>query len=416
MALPRFTMDSMSYVPPQQILDRYADVLVNFALNSGQGLKPGEVVYLSAPEYAKPFYVALVKAILKAGGHYIGGYTPSADEQFNLSRTFFELANDEQLNFFADRYFKGLIDQIDHQIMVIAETDKHELKGINPQKIMTRGKAMKPYMEWRDHKEGQGKFTWTLALYGTPASANEANMSLEDYWQQIIEACYLDAENPVKEWKNTSKQIEEIKNWLNDLKIESVHIQGEDADLNIKIGQHRAWMGGGGRNIPSFELFTSPDWRGTEGWIRFNQPLYRYGNLITGIELAFKQGRVVEVKADQNETILKEMIATEGANKIGEFSLTDSRHSRITKFMAETLFDENMGGQYGNTHIALGKSYHDCYAGDPAELSNPQKATELGYNDSSVHTDIISTTNRTVTATLSDGSQKVIYRNGQFTM
>ena len=193
-------------------------------------------------------------------------------------------------------------------------------------------------------------------------------------------------------------------------------MEGEDADLTIKIGERRAWMGGSGRNIPSYELFTSPDWRGTEGWIRFNQPLYRYGNLITGIELKFEQGRVVEAKAKENEPILKEMIATEGADKIGEFSLTDSRFSRITRFMAETLFDENMGGEFGNTHIALGKSYHDCYDGDSADLNDEALAEKLGYNDSSVHTDIISTTNRTVTATLPDGSKKVIYRDGQFTM
>src|SRR5690606_8240392 len=108
------------------------------------------------------------------------------------------------------------------------------------------------------------------------------------------------------------------------------------------------------------------------------------------------------------------MIATEGADKLGEFSLTDARHSRITRFMAETLFDENIGGEFGNTHIALGKSYHGCYAGEEAELNDEKLAEQLGYNDSSVHTDIISTTNRTVTATLADGSQKVIYKDGQF--
>src|SRR5690606_20953819 len=269
--------------PSPQILDNYADVLVNFALNGGQGIKPGEVVYLSAPEYAKPLYVSLAKAIIKAGGHYIGGYTPSVDEQFNLGRAFFELASDEQINFFPEKYFRGLLDQIDHQLMIIADTDKQDLKGIDPQKIMAKGKAMKPYMEWRDAKEAQGKFSWTLALYGTPASAKEAGMSLEEYWQQIIQACYLDTDNPVEEWKSTSKQVEQIRTWLNNLKIDTVHLEGDDVDLTIKIGEKRSWEGGSGRNIPSFEVFTSPDWRGTEGWIRFNQPLYRYGNLITGI-------------------------------------------------------------------------------------------------------------------------------------
>ena len=181
-------------------------------------------------------------------------------------------------------------------------------------------------------------------------------------------------------------------------------MRGEDADLTITIGEQRQWVGGSGRNIPSFEIFTSPDWRGTEGWIRFNQPLYRYGNLIEGIGLEFADGRVVKATAERNERVLTEMIATENADKVGEYSLTDSRFSRITKFMAETLYDENVGGPFGNTHLALGKSYHDCYAGDPASVSR-ERWEELGFNDSTVHTDIVSTADRTVTARLRDGSR-----------
>jgi aminopeptidase len=107
------------------------------------------------------------------------------------------------------------------------------------------------------------------------------------------------------------------------------------------------------------------------------------------------------------------MVAAPNANKVGEFSLTDRRHSRITKFMAHTLFDENTGGPFGNTHIALGMAYHDCYDGDPGTVTKEQWV-EMGYNDSSVHTDMFSTTDRTVTATLPDGSEKVIYKDGQF--
>jgi aminopeptidase len=122
---------------------------------------------------------------------------------------------------------------------------------------------------------------------------------------------------------------------------------------------------------------------------------------------------VVAATATKNEDVITKMIATENADKVGEFSLTDSRHSRITKFMANTLFDENTGGPFGNTHIALGASYHDCYDGDMGNVSKEEWA-RLGFNDSSVHTDMFSTTDRTVTATLTDGSTKVIYRDGQF--
>jgi hypothetical protein len=108
------------------------------------------------------------------------------------------------------------------------------------------------------------------------------------------------------------------------------------------------------------------------------------------------------------------MVATENADKVGEFSLTDRRFSRITKFMAETLYDENVGGPFGNTHIALGKSYHDCYAGDPASVVTPEEWERLGFNESSVHTDIVSTTDRTVTATAAPtASEQVIYAFGR---
>jgi aminopeptidase len=195
--------------------------------------------------------------------------------------------------------------------------------------------------------------------------------------------------------------------------IDKLHIEGKDVDLWITLGEKRRWLGGRGANIPSFELFTSPDWRGTEGWIKFNQPLYRYGNLIEGIELEFKKGKVVKAKAKKNEKVLKEMIKVPNANKVGEFSLTDNRLSRITKFMANTLYDENVGGRYGNTHIALGKSYTDAYTGNQARVTKAGWK-KLGFNDSAVHTDIISTTNRTVTAHLKNGKEKVIYKNGRF--
>jgi len=111
--------------------------------------------------------------------------------------------------------------------------------------------------------------------------------------------------------------------------------------------------------------------------------------------------------------VLKEMIATVGAERIGEFSLTDRRFSRITRFMAQTLYDENFGGAHGNTHIALGRSYQDAYDGDPAGVS-AEEWERLGFNSSSVHTDVVSTSERIVTATLRSGEQRVIYRDGEF--
>jgi len=404
----------MSYRrPSQKILEKYAGLLVNFALRNGKGMRKGKVVYIACYQSAKPLFIELQKAVLKAGGHYISKYMPDDDRKFSPSKDFFELANEAQLKFFPRKYLKGLIDQIDHSIFIISGKNKTALKDIDPKRIIINRQAIKPYFDWRDKKERIGKFSWTGALYGTKEMAQAANLSLREFWNQIIKACFLDEENPIKKWKAVTKKIKEYREKLNKLPIEKLQIEGKDVNLSIKLGRKRQWRSGAGNNIPSFEIFTSPDWRGTEGWIRFNQPLYHYGNLIKGIELEFKKGRVVRSKARQNEKFLKEITKVPGGNQVGEFSLTDSGFSKITKFMAETLYDENVGGKYGNTHIALGMSFKDCYLGDPAKVTKKQWQ-DLGFNDSAIHLDIISTADRTVTAYLTDGSKREIYRKGKF--
>ncbi|MCE9541888.1 aminopeptidase [Candidatus Kaiserbacteria bacterium] len=412
----------MAYTPSQKILERYADVMVNFALGMGKGIKKGDVVRLSASESAKPLYIAIHNAIVDAGGHVLGHYAPDEEKgdmrrNESTSRYFYQHASDEQIRFFPAKYLKGVVDQMDHSLYILADRDMHLMDGIDAKKIMARGVAMKPFMDWRHEKEWKGKLSWSIAMYGTPAMAKEAGLSEKEYWNQIIKACFLDYEDPIKRWKEVYTEIEKFKGRLNKLtpSIDRLHAVGADMDLWVRPGEKRNWLAGRGVNMPSFEIFTSPDWRGTEGWIRFNQPLYRYGSKITGIEIEFKNGKVVKSKAKTNEKLLKEMIATKGADKMGEYSLTDKRHSRITKFMAETLYDENMGGPYGNTHLALGMSYRDTYRGDVSKLTT-KEAEKLGFNDSSVHTDIISTTDRTVTAHLKNGQEVVIYRKGQFVL
>jgi aminopeptidase len=400
----------MSYQPSENILNNYADVLVNYALNSGNGIKKNETVFLQVPESAKPLLIALQKVVLKSGAHPIIQYLP--DE---LMKDFFNLASDDQIAFFPSFFLKGKIKQADHFISVIAETDKHELEGIDPRKIMERNKSLKPYMDWRNKKELENKFTWTLGLYATDAMAKEAGLSLEECWQQIIKACYLDDSSPIKKWQDTKNEINRIKKSLNSLDINHIHIESNGTDLIVGVDKNRSWIGGDGRNIPSFEVFISPDWRRTEGRISFDMPLYRYGNLIKDIKLEFKNGVVTKVEAKQGQKIIEEMIKVKNANKIGEFSLTDKRMSHISKFMAETLFDENFGGEFGNTHLALGMAYKESYPRDLANVSK-KEWTSMGYNDSVIHTDIISTENRLVTAVLNNKETIIIYKDGQFTV
>jgi aminopeptidase len=396
------------------LLKKYAQVMVHYALNNGKGIEKGDTVFLVGQECTKDLFMTIAKEVYSAGGNLISNYLPNNLQENSLARFLLQNGSDEQIGFFATPYWKGIVDATDHILFIISEPDIHYLEGIPASKISRMNSARAPYMKMREQKEQEGKLSWSLCLYGTQSMADEAGLSLEEYWEQIIEACYLREQDPVLRWKNVQKEIEEIKDKLDALQIDNLHIKGDDVNLQVQIGPNRKWLSGGGKNIPSFEIFTSPDWRGTNGTISFNQPLYYSGKRIVDVSLTFKDGVVIASSAKENEDALKEMIAQENADKVGEFSLTDKRHSRITKFMATTLFDENMGGAFGNTHIALGNAYKDTFTGDMAKVSDQQWA-EMGYNSCpKVHTDIISTSNRTVTATLRDGTKTIIYKDGQF--
>ena len=404
----------MTYEPPREIVERYADLLVNYALGGGEGIKPGEVVLVVGDEDSKPLFTEICRAVWRSDGHVVQQFRPAEDRHDSLQRIFFEEASERQLDFFPAAQLRGLIDQVDHSAHVRSERDPQALQDVSPEKQMRRQQAWMPQSEWRIEKENAGEFTWTLALWGTEAMAAEARISLEEYWQQIIKACFLDDPDPIARWRQTGEQIGRFKAWLNALPIDRLHVEADGTDLWLTLGEQRQWVGGGGRNIPSFEIFTSPDWRGTEGRIRFSEPLYSHGSLVRGVELTFEHGRVVKATAEENEELLGQLVAAKNGDKVGEFSLTDSRLSRIDRFMANTLFDENMGGPYGNTHLAIGLAISHAYDGDSAELS-PEEWQALGFNtQAAIHQDIVSTTDRTVTATLHDGSERVIYADGRF--
>lgn len=392
----------------EQILSKYADVLVNFALNSGEGLREGEVVELIVPDVAKPMALALQNSVLRAGGHPLMNLLPTGFEH-----DYYSLASDSQLNFFPQNFWQTKANLLDHHIQIIADPFPEELKSVNPTKVIAARDARKPYKDWLNDKENNSKFSWTLALWADEVKAGMVELSLEEYWQQIIKACFLDEADPIARWKEINQLQKDIINKLNELAIEKVHLESDDADLWLQIGSNRQWRAGGGRNIPSFEIFTSPNWRGAEGWARFNEPIYRYGNKIQDVKFEIEKGIIVDGLSREGNEILQAMLISKNANKLGEFSLTDKRMSRITHPMAEILFDENIGGEYGNTHIAIGYAFKDCLCGDITKISE-QQWDELGFNNAAEHTDFISTTDRVVTAVLADGTHKVIYKDGQF--
>lgn len=396
------------YIPPAKILNNYARILVEFALGGGKGIKSGDVVYLQFDSGALPLALETYRVILQNGGIPMVKMNEEA-----FTKILMHEGADEQLSFFPKKHMRSLVDTIDHRIYLIAPRDPFNLKDADPRKIMLASAGTGQLKKWLFDKEDRGGLTWTLCLYGTEGLAHEAGLTIQQFWKQIRQACFLNEADPLAKWRAVSSDINAVRDRLSKLPIDTLNVRSKDTDLTIKLGQDRKWLSGSGCNIPSFEIFTSPDWRGTEGHIYFDYPLYRYGNIIKDIRLTFKRGRIVNVEAGQNEKLIKELIGQQNADKIGEYSLTDTNHSHINTFMANTLYDENFGGKWGNTHLAVGSSYHEAYTGDKVGMRASDWA-RLGFNESPEHTDIMATNDRVVEATLKNGTKRVIYAKGHF--
>ncbi|HET9074323.1 MAG TPA: aminopeptidase [Solirubrobacteraceae bacterium] len=406
----------MAYVPPQEILERYARLTVQFGLGEGRGVQPGETVLVYGNEDTKPLYFEVCKEIWRQGGNVLHNFRPENEEPYNFAEAYYALASDAQLEHFGEAYVRGLIDQTDHIIFITGERAPKAMQAVDPTQLAKEAPAVQQYWAIRQAKERAGKLDWTIVLWGTEALAAEAGLSIEDYWAEIISACFLEDADPVARWQETLVEIRRYRDWLNALPIERLHMQSEGTDLWLTLGERRRWLGGTCVNIPSFEIFTSPDWRGTQGTVRFTEPLYYYGKLLRGVELEFRDGLVIRADAEEGADQIQAMVGQPGGNRVGEFSLTDARLSRITRFMADTLYDENVGGRYGNSHLAIGLSITECYDGEEASVSEAEWE-RLGFiTDAALHCDIVTTADRTVTAVLTDGSERVIYADGRFQM
>ena len=394
----------------ERYLERYADVLI-WGLETArrERFRKGNVILIQYDHAALPLAEILYDKIITAGMNPV----PRIGLTVAMERSFFRKAKVGQLVFQAPGE-KDLCGNINGRIFLHAPESLTHLKDVDPARIGKAIVARKPLRDILERREQEGGYGWTLCTLPTPELAAQARTTPELYTAQIIRACYLDRRDPIAEWKTIRRNATAIKQWLNGLKAAFLHIESERCDLKITPGAERKWAGVSGHNIPSFELFISPDWRGTEGTYTAHLPSYRSGNYVEGVRLTFAKGTAVKISAEKGETFTaKQLRMDRGAARIGEFSLTDRRFSRIDRFMADTLFDENFGGEFGNCHIALGSSYADTYAGDPALLTKELKR-KLGFNDSALHWDLVNTEDKTITAHLTTGERIVIYENGRF--
>ena len=391
-------------------LNRYADVLI-WALKVARGnpFKKCDTVLLQYDPPALRLAEILYDRLLDMEMNPIQrmGLTVV------MERSFYQRAINRQLVFLTPGDME-LCSNINGRIFLHAPEALTHLQDIDPAKIGKVLVAKKPLRDILNRREDEGLYSWTLCTLPTDELAKQARMTCNEYTEQIVKACYLDFDDPIYQWQTILKEVRNIKKWLESLDVKSISIESRSIDLKITPGEKRRWIGMSGHNIPGFEIFTSPDWRGTEGRYLANLPSFRSGNYVEGVRLTFEKGRVTEIVAETGgDFVVKQLSMDRGARRIGELSLTDKRFSRINRFMADTLFDENHGGEYGNCHIALGSSYTVTYNGNPSELTKERKK-KMGFNDSALHWDLVNTEDKTVTAHLATGEKVIIYESGMF--
>jgi len=390
-------------------IEKYADVLIWALKTVRTNFKKYDTILIRCDLFGLALGEVLHKKLIEQKYNVIFRtlYTPV------LEKDFYQYSDEYQRKYVAAGE-KEFYENLNGNIYINAPASLTNLKDVDPKRIGEVAISRKFLRDITKKREEQNLFGWTLCTFPTEQLAKQANLSIDEYSKQIIKACFLDDKDPVRKWKEIYKNSMEIKKWINSLNIDTFRIESASMDLEIKLGDKRRFLGVSGHNIPSFEIFTSPDYRYTKGIYFSNLPSYRSGNYVENIRIEFKNGKAIKVSAKRGEEFVRKILNTDkGASRIGEFSLTDIRFSKINRFMADTLFDENHGGKYGNCHIAVGDSYTETYSADVSKLNEKEKEN-LGFNNSAIHWDLVNTENKKVTAKLRNGNIITIYENGVF--
>ena len=243
---------------------------------------------------------------------------------------------------------------------------------------------------------------WAEQMFGEP--------DVERLWRALEFCVRLDEEDPVAAWRAHVARVAGRARRLDELRIDAVRFRGPGTDLTVGLLPESRWVGcesltAAGipyvSNMPTEEVFTTPDCRRTEGVVRSTRPLAIYGRIVRGLAVRFEQGRIVDVDADEGADVIRGQLATdERAPFLGEVSLVDgdSRIGQTGLTFFETLFDEN-----ATCHIAYGAAYLEAVDGG--------KAID-GVNVSNVHTDfMIGGPEVGVDALLRDGTEVQLLRD-----
>jgi len=314
-------------------------------------------------------------------------------------------------------------------IVSIHASDPSIFKDVEKEKLrraqMAAGQALLEYRK----AIMNNVLRWCVVSVPTPAwatkvfsEAGDEQVAVDKLWQAIFSAVRIDKDNnPVKDWEQHIAFMKKATDFLNGEQLVSLHYTNRlGTDLTIKLPKGHIWAGGAEiaadkvtfvANMPTEEVYTLPERSGVDGVVYASKPLIYQGNVIDGIRLVFKEGKVVEYSASKGEAVLKQLLDTdEGAKYLGEVALVpyDSPISNSNILFYNTLFDENAA-----CHLAFGKAYPTCIEG--GEEMDSVELVKNGVNDSLIHEDfMIGTEDLQITGTRADGSTIQIFENGNF--
>lgn len=309
----------------------------------------------------------------------------------------------------------------------LASEDPDGLKGVNQMKMAQVAKMVYPIMKPL-REESENKHQWTIAGASSPAWAKKVfpelpkRKAVEKLWEAILMTSRADGDDPVKAWDEHNKNLEKHTDFLNGLNLDYLEYKSSNGtNFKVWLNERVKWEAGGeitlgsqvffNPNIPTEECFTSPIKGKAEGVVVASKPLSYQGQLIENFSIRFENGKAVEVHAEKNEGLLKEMInMDEGAPYLGEVALVpyDSPINKTGILFYNTLYDENAA-----CHLALGLGFTNLVKG--YENYTQKELHEMGVNDSSIHVDfMIGSKDMSIVGVTRKGERVQIFKDGNW--
>ncbi|MDP4162562.1 MAG: aminopeptidase [Bacillota bacterium] len=404
----------------QTNLEKYAELAVKVGVN----IQKGQTLVVNTSIDAAEFVRLVVKKAYETGARNV--IVNWADDA--VTRTKYELAPDEAFTEYPQWRAKEIeeLGENGAAFMSIVSSSPDLLKGVDSERISNfqkaAGKALAKYRKFIQ----TDKVSWTVIAAPSAQWAAKvfpdvpADQQIEKLWEVIFKACRVDAENPVEAWKKHDETLHEKVKYLNEKRYIKLHYKALGTDLTIELPKEHIWVGAGSTNhddnefmanMPTEEVFTVPLKTGVNRVVSSTKPLSYGGNIIDRFEITFEEGRIVGVKAEEGEEILKKLVDTdEGSHYLGEVALVpfNSPISQSNILFFNTLFDEN-----ASNHLAIGSAYAFCIEG--GKKMSSEELEKNGLNQSLTHVDfMIGSSEMDIDGITADGKTEAVFRNGNW--